>query len=122
MGDQRDCEFLLLVCQRSPGANAVPFLQAPPAAGGGGMLSDEHGMATHRRLTAIVPGAGRRQTSGDEISRVIEHSLATRALQVAAVAIVESQTPSERRAGQTPESGVKVVADLVLRGHQRSAA
>ncbi len=47
--------------------NVMPFLQAAPAAGRGGMLSDKHRMTAHRGLLAIVRGFCRRQSSGDEI-------------------------------------------------------
>ena len=36
------------------GYNMVPFFQAAPATGAGGMLGDEDGMAFHRCLAAIV--------------------------------------------------------------------
>ena len=47
--------FGIEVAERTSRRDAVPLEEAPPAAGRGGVLRDEHGMPSHGRLAAVVP-------------------------------------------------------------------
>ena len=59
---------LLFPCgQFPPRRDAVPFGQASPAAGSGGVLCSKYGVAAHRCLLAVIFNHSRCQTPADEV-------------------------------------------------------
>lgn len=66
---QRRKPIDLLIAQLPALGNMMPFLNASPAAGGGGMLGREHWVAPPRRLPAVIarlriPHAGAQHVVG----------------------------------------------------------
>lgn len=59
------------------------------------MLRDEDGMATHRRLLAVVARIGGCKSLSDERRRVIENRLTALAIKVGAVLGAELETAAK---------------------------
>lgn len=54
--------------QRTPGCDAMPFGEAPPATRRGRVLGDKNGMTAHRRLPAVVLRHGRPEPRMDNLA------------------------------------------------------
>ena len=65
--EDRDDVFDLFVGEFISLWDAVPFFETAAAAGGGGVLGDENGMAAHWRLPAVVLRFGRREAVANEL-------------------------------------------------------
>ncbi len=59
------------------------------------MLGYEHRMATHGRLSAIVPRLSRRQAFGDELPGVLENGLQTLLVQICPVGRAQVEAAAE---------------------------
>ncbi len=84
-----DKTALLFRRQFSALRNAVPFCNAAAAAGGGGMLGFEDGMAPHRRLFAVIARPGRGYAAIDEIGSVIFDGLQAFGFKVGGIGLCE---------------------------------
>ena len=93
--DHRQHVFDLLVRKRPPRGNIVPLGQTAAAAGGGGVLGDEHRMAPHGRLTAVARGLGRCQTLGDEFTPMIENHGQRFLMQIGPFFGTQAKSPAE---------------------------
>ena len=77
--------------QLASGRDAMPFGKTPATARCCRVLGDKHRVSAERRLLTIVRGFGRRQTTRDEIARVIEHGRHSFRLQVLSLFDTESE-------------------------------
>src|SRR4051794_35318891 len=68
--DHVDDVLALVGAEWPPLGDLVVALKAGAAAGGGGVLCDEHGMSAVRRLLAVLVRLGRRQLLRDQVMRV----------------------------------------------------
>src|SRR5690349_6517878 len=73
--DDVDGVGLLLARELATLGDPVPALEACPAAGRGRVLGDEHGMATVRRLLAVLGGRRGSEPRGQELPGVRPHDL-----------------------------------------------
>lgn len=71
------------------------------------MLGDEHGMAAHRSLPAVIGRLGRRQATRDEIPGMGENGWKALPGKVGGVRRVQPEAGPERRAGKGFEQVVK---------------
>ena len=84
----------------------MPALEARPAAGRGGVLGDEHGVAAVRRLPAVLVGRRRGEPLGDQLLGVSAYGLHAAQLDRRGVAAAEVELRAERLPGQPLESRV----------------
>jgi hypothetical protein len=73
--DRRDHVGLLDVGQRFSARDLMPLRQTSAAAGGRGMLGDEHRMTTKRRLLPVVARGRRRESPSDQLLGLDENAL-----------------------------------------------
>jgi hypothetical protein len=86
---------LLILGERPTGRDSVPFGKAGPAAGGGGVLGNKHGMAAKRRLFAVIRGHRYGEAPLNEITCMLEHDWQASASKVGTLARGETKPPPE---------------------------
>ena len=69
--DQRQNELNLLFIEGFAFLDTVPLLNASPAAGGRGMLGNEHRMSAHRCLFAVIFRKIGRNPGADKLKRMV---------------------------------------------------
>jgi hypothetical protein len=91
----------LLIAEFSATRNVMPFLDAPSAACGCGMLRGKHGMSPERRLPAVLCGPGIAHTSSKQLARMSLYGCTPFAPRISPIACTQGKTGSERRSRQT---------------------
>src|SRR5690242_17848105 len=86
--------------------NSVPALEACAAAGRGGVLGDEHGVAAVRRLLAVLVGRRGSEPRGQELLGVSAHGLHAAELDRRGLTVAEVELRAERLPGQPLECRV----------------
>src|SRR3954452_4241212 len=107
--DHVDHVLALLGGERTALGDLVVALEAGAAAGAGGVLGDEDGMASVRRLLAVLVRRRRRELLGDQVVRVLADRLHAAQLDGRPVAGVEV----EIRAKALLLDALEAVVDLV---------
>ena len=88
--------------------NAVRFLEATAAAGGGGVLGNEHGVIAPWRLASVILRLGGREALGDEIRGLLHHVRQTPRLQIRELASGETELLPEARAGELMKDALEI--------------
>jgi hypothetical protein len=112
MADHRDHVSLLIGGEDAAPLDIVPLGEAAAAAGSGRVLSQEHRVATKRRLLSVVPWLRWCEALSDELRRMREDSVHPFGLEVAALAGAEPDPLAE---GGTSERGEEIVQVSQLR-------
>ena len=99
----------LLCGQRVAFGDIVPPAQAGSAAGGGGVLGDEGGVASHRGLPAVFWRLRRRESLLDESAGVVQYRGRPFAAQVFPFGGAETEPAAKPRPRQGPEKVVEPV-------------
>jgi len=100
--------FDLLVGKRFSRVDVVPFGQATAAAGGGGVLGNEYGMASHGCLATVVARLSRCQPLDDELPPVLEDHRQCLFLEIGPVFRTQAKAPTKLAAGEGCEEIVYV--------------
>lgn len=92
--------------QRLACGDVVPLVQTGSAAGGGGVLGDENGVASHWGLPAVVSGLRRREPLPDKLAGVVQYRGRSLATQVFVFGGAQAESAAEARPRQGPEKVV----------------
>lgn len=104
---------LLVLAKRATLGNFMPFREAPPAARGGGMLSDEDGVATERGLLAVAQRLGGGQPRCNEAPRMVADSFEAHFRDVGAILFGQLEAAPERRLRKCGEDALDLFHEIV---------
>jgi len=100
--------FLLGTAERPAGFDPVPLFEAGAAAGSGRVLGDEHRVAAHRRLAAVIQWLCGCEALCDEIPGMIEHCREPALGKIGALLRVQPKAAPEGGGSQSVEDEIEI--------------
>lgn len=101
--------LLFFIGEFSSGGDVMPFVKASSATAAGGVLSEEHWMASHWCLLAVVQNNSWSQSFGDEVFRVSADGGQTFLGDVLFVFLCQMESTAEVGLGEPCEQVCQVV-------------